>query len=116
MTKLTLLEFLTFDAVCAELELSAHKTGRFVAGGVPEQSSHALEKMDRGTAVGRTPAGLNKSPQASTLLAEQEPMTASSNRRDVYSKAKARISVMEEYQALSDESIYSSPYSVGCLE
>ena len=42
MTKLTLLEFLTFDAVCAKIE----------------QSSHALEIMDRGTAVGRTPAGL----------------------------------------------------------
>jgi len=59
MTKLTLLEFLTLDAVCAEL--SAPKTGRFVAGGVPEQSSHALEIMDRGTAVGRTTAGLNLS-------------------------------------------------------
>ncbi len=42
MTKLTLLEFLTFDAACAEL---TPKTGRFVAGGVPEQSSHASDRM-----------------------------------------------------------------------
>ena len=68
MTKLTLLEFLTYDAVFAELE----------------QSSHAIEIKDRGTAVGRTPAGVNESSQASVCIGQHHGGSASSNREDPY--------------------------------
>ena len=53
-----------------------------------------------------------QSPQASVLLAEQEPMTASSNRGDIYSKPKAGMPVFDEDQALIEDQIYSA----GCLK